>query len=356
MQDNVSRFVESLQVKGEPTGRYYYSVNATTPILYASIYAVLLCDLLNNINDIPLDEREEWLNYINSFQCEDGLYRDPMVDNNIAETIDWWGWRHLSAHVVSAVTALGGKTRYPFHFLEFLYGPGHAYHWIEELPWRERPGSASNAVMNYGVLLQYERDIRYIEEAGRALAEIFTFLDENINAETGLWYWSPPANPQGLSSVVQRSYHLWNLYFYDRRTIPYIDKGIDSCLETQNRLGGFGVPYNSSACEDIDSIDPLCRFSALTDYRHTDIEKSLLNALRWVAVNQMTDGGFVFRRYEELRYGHDLMKTDPEESSLFATWFRMLSIAYMSWVLDFPFFPFKFKLDLRSPGYQFWNE
>jgi hypothetical protein len=356
IRDNASRFLEKLRVKGKPAGRYYYSAHGTIPILYASVYGALLFDLLNNVNDLNINDRHEWIDYINSFQCEDGLYRDPLVDNDLAESIDWWGWRHLSAHVVSAVTALGGKTRYPFHFLKFLYGPGRAYRWINELPWRESCTNVSNTAMNYGVLLQYERDFSHNEEAGAALSEIFAFLEENINAETGLWYWSKPGNPQELSDAVQTSYHLWNLYFYDQRTIPYILKGIDSCLETQNRFGGFGATYNSSACEDIDSIDPLCRFYFLTDYRHADIEHCLKRALKWVTINQGSDGGFVFRRFAGFKYGHELMETDPEESSLFATWFRMLSVAYIGLVLDFPVSARNLKLKLRCPGYQFWND
>jgi hypothetical protein len=356
MLENASRFLESLRVEGEPTGRYYYSGLETTPLLYASTYAVLLSDLLKMVEKITLDERHDWLDYINNYQCEDGLYRDPKVANDIAEVIDWWGWRHLSAHVVSAITALGGKTRFPFHFLKFLYGPGLADQWINALSWHENPVNVSNTILNYGVLLQYERDFRHNEGAGAALSEIFAFLDKNINSENGLWCWSKPGNSHELSEATQTSYHLWNLYFYDHRTIPYLLKGIDSCLETQNRLGGFGASYNSGACEDIDSIDPLCRFYTLTDYRHADIEVCLKKALSWVAVNQMQDGGFVFRRFAGFKYGHELMYTGPEQSNLFSTWFRMLSVAYITQVLDLSVPPFQLKVDIRCPGYQFWNE
>ncbi|MBN1569585.1 MAG: hypothetical protein JXA73_17200 [Acidobacteria bacterium] len=311
--------------------------------------------MLDKVDCLSINERQEWVDYINSYQCEDGLYRDPSLDNDVAESIDWWGWRHLSAHVVSAVTALGGKTRRPFQFLNSLYGSEQAYRWISKLPWSEGPANVSNAVMNYGVLLQYERDVGNNDKAGAAMSELFAFLDENIIAETGLWGGPKLGDRQGLSEAVQTSYHLWNLYFYDQRPIPYITRGIDSCLETQNRFGGFGITYNSSACEDIDSIDPLCRFYFLTDYRHADIELCLRKALRWVSVNQMIDGGFVFRRFERFKYGHELMETNPEESSIFSTWFRMLSIAYISQVLILSASACDLKLKLRCPGYQFWN-
>ena len=70
----------------------------------------------------------------------------------------------------------------------------------------------------------------------------------------------------------------------------------------------------------------------------------------------MSDGGFVFRRFEGFKYGHELMETVPEESSLFATWFRMLSVAYIAQVLDFPISTSKLNLNLHCPGYQFWND
>ena len=30
------------------------------------------------LNDLNHNDRHEWIDYINSFQCEDGLYRDPL--------------------------------------------------------------------------------------------------------------------------------------------------------------------------------------------------------------------------------------------------------------------------------------
>ena len=77
-------------------------------------------------------------------------------------------------------------------------------------------------------------------------------------------------------------YHFWLLYFYDRVPIPHAERAADSCLKTQNQLGGFGQgvhggdPLCSSACEDIDSIDPLARLmqpattAARTSARHSN--------------------------------------------------------------------------------------
>ncbi len=142
-----------------------------------------------------------------------------------------------------------------------------------------------------------------------------------------------------------------------QRTLNFIEslRIIDSCLRTQNKFGGFGVPANSSACEDIDSIDPLVRLYFLGNYRKEEIKKSLERAIVWVLVNMNEDGGFVFRRMEPFVYGHKLMSSGKDESAMFPTWFRTLSLAYLAKALPTSFlgkFDWQF---IRCPGYQFWN-
>lgn len=154
---------------------------------------------------------------------------------------------------------------------------------------------------------------------------------------------------------MQTGYHLWLLYFYDRRPIQYIERSIDSCLKTQNLYGGFGVPLNSSACEDIDSIDPLIRLSLETDYRKTEIMDALKRALPWILVNMNSDGGWVFRRYEAFQYGHPAMRVESEESAMFPTWFRTITLAYLAQFLIDSYMPYYNWRFFDGPGHQFWR-
>lgn len=340
---------------GSKPGIYCYASRFKEGNLYASVYAAMLRHLTGDLNGLSNYERSAWCDYLNEHQRVDGLFWDPTLQNEIAEIEDWWGWRHLSAHVITALTVLNAKPRYRFAFLDFLYGPGKAERWIANLPWQEKPLYASNTVMNYGVLLQYERDFQANQASSAALEEIFAFLNRTQCPETGLWGNSTLNSPKALSISVQTAYHLLNLYFYDKRTIQYMERAIDSCLDTQNRLGGFGAALNSNACEDIDSIDPLSRFYFLTDYRRKDIRNSLDKALPWVLTNRMTDGGFVFSRFMRFAYGHDLMTTGTEESNLFATWFRTLSIAYISQIVDFSESLGHIWQWVHCPGYQYWH-
>lgn len=344
-------------IGGNKKGKYTFTFSRSAPYstLYSSTYAVMTLSLFNKLNELSIKEKEEWASYIQSYQCDDGLFRDPAVDNEIAETEDWWGWRHLTCHALIALTAFRSVAKNRFKVLEPFYEDGFVKKWLEGKDWGERADFVSNEILNYGTLLQYARDFHNDKRAKNTLSEMYDWLDEHQEPKTGLWGPSP-VNKHSLSIGVQTAYHIWLLYFYDERPIQYIERCIDGCLATQNKVGGFGVELNSSACEDIDSIDPLVRFHFLTNYRHDDIKKALTKAYKWVLINMNEDGGFVFRRGEPLRYGHKLLSSKADESAMFPTWFRTLSLAYLSKVINVP--------DLKKigwnfvdcPGYQFWRD
>jgi len=343
---------------------YGFSKIQRIPTLYSSTYAVLTGHLFGELDKLTEQEKIEWTNYILSFQREDGLFRDPNIKNINAEMGDSWGWRHLSVHAIAALAALDKRARYPFASTDFLLKPGNTRKWLLSLNWAENSANTSNMVMNYGVFLQYNRDFWNISEAENALKDMYDFLDEIQNPDNGFWGGPFPKGKNGLSLMQQTAYHLWMLYFYDRRPINHIKAAIDSCLELQNQIGGFGPGHQlkvnpnpfTSACEDIDCIDPLCRFYLLINYRRDEIQDKLRKALHWVLSNQNRDGGFVFRRKEPFFYGHRHMSSKKDQSNMFATWFRNLSLAYMSKVLSDDLFFKELPLHfLNCPGYQFWK-
>jgi hypothetical protein len=111
----------------------------------------------------------------------------------------------------------------------------------------------------------------------------------------------------------------------------------------------------SSACEDIDSIDPLCRMMQLTEYRRADIEAVLTRTADWVMTNQMPDGGFVFIRNSPFEYGHGELRSEAGRGAMFPTWFRMLSLALIGKALPahgLGGIPWNFA---DCPGMQFWR-
>lgn len=348
-------YTESMQIKNTAYGQYRYSKSQKKPVLYASIYAVLIRHLYKDLDSLTEKQRREWIDYIQSFQDNDGLFKDPAVENEIANNTDWWGWRHLTLHAIMALTALNSVTKKKFKILEPFKNTRYAIKWLETRNWQSDPAGVSNEIQNYCTLLQYMRDFQGEDWADKTIYTMLDWLDEHQAPQTGLWG-NHLDTPIFLSKGVQTGYHLWLLYFYDKRPIKFIKRIIDSCLATQNELGGFGVPVNSSACEDIDSIDPLVRLSFITDYRKEEIYLALQKVVLWILINMNEDGGFVFRRMEPFVYGHQLMSSAKDESAMFPTWFRTLSLAYISKVLPDSVVGKFYWQFLKCPGLQFWQD
>ena len=337
VSNKISEFINQQKVPGKDF-EYLYSKSTNQPTLYSSAYACMTLSLLGRLNYMKTDQKLRWIEYFDSFQNDgDGLFYDPVVDSALFRTADWWGRRHLALHMINAYTDLGGKPRYPFHFLKEYYDHRRIKAWLDGFNWSSYITCVEdfdNKIMNIGCLLQYQRDTWNDEQAGSAVAYLQKYLVDIINPETGMWGRFDVQDPDQRSRVVQFTYHLLPLFFHDNIGIKDPDKVVQILLATQNKLGGFGVKLNSSACEDIDSIDILIRLSPLAPASKVEIDAALLKALSWVLCNQVDDGGFVFRLDEPFEYGHPETSSETNQGAMLATWFRTLSLAHLMNYLD----------------------
>ena len=333
---------------------YKYAASCEKPTLYASAYAVMTLSLLDEVKDLSLTAKDEWRNYFDSFQNEsDGLFYDPVVLNDFYNDSDWWGARHLALHMISAYTDLGYRPRYPFVFLEKYYDSNFIQDWLDQFDWQSASiGSEDidNKIMNIGCLLQYQRDWWDDVKAGQAVEFIKKYLRSKINAHTGMWGYFDSENPHQKSRQVQFAYHLFQLYFYDNDYDFDSERIINLTLQTKNTLNGFGVKINSSACEDIDSIDTLIRFHNNVSFElQIKIRETLEKSFGWILTNQVNDGGFVFRLEEPFVYGSIETSSTKNEGAMLPTWFRTLSIAYLANYLNV-----KNNFHINNcPGYEF---
>lgn len=327
---SVGSFLASVRA-GEFSFRYAPSVSS--PTLYSSVYACLISSMTGQLGQMTPEQKASWAAHFDKHQSSsDGLFRDQAVANELYEDSDWWGARHLALHVLPAYALLEHRPKHKLHYLDPYKKLDNLRTWLESHDWmrKVRPGNDfDNEVMNIACALQYERDYCEDERAGQAIAFIQDDLVKRINASTGMWG-PTPETPPDLSRAVQFAYHLYAIFFYDAMELPMPHNVIDLTLHTQNELGGFGVPENSSACEDIDSIHILIRLSRQSAHRQHDVQMTLKRGLAWVLSNQNDDGGFVFRRNESLAYGHRLMTSKVNESAMFPTWFRSLSVALLN--------------------------
>lgn len=351
-RDNVLSFVESMRCD---RFNFRYSQSVSEPTLYSSAYACMLFAMFGAINDLSPGERKGWADFFDSFQSpEDGLFRDPLVSGSAYESTDWWGARHFVLHAITVYAALGHVPKHPFSFVSRYKSLAYIDEWLASVELSGASLAATdfdNKVMNVVCALQFERDFRGDRQAAAAVQHIHSSLQARINPQTGLWHGHSESNePEFLSRAVQFGYHLYLPMFFDGLYPADASGLIQSILRTQNKVGGYGVQLNSSACEDIDSIDLLCRLSERTEWGRKEVLMSLERALPWLLANQNEDGGFVFRRNEALSYGHQRMSSRKNESAMFPTWFRSLSVCYLANRLG------RADFDLGAhPGLQFWH-
>lgn len=345
-KNDLLTFVASIKIKNSEF-KHRYSRSCSIPVLYASMFACLTLGILGRLVDYSADMKRRWAEYFDSFQGEeDGLFYDPVTQNDLYDQSDWWGGRHLAALLVVAYALLGHRPRYPFAFLK-QYSLDYLQTWLNEIDWEDpdrENNDLDNRIMNIGALLQYQRDAWGDRCADYSLEIMKRTVKQKIRPGTGLWGKFDIDNVEQKARMVRFAYHL---LFYDGDFDFDADAIVRHALATQNRWGGFGVSCNTSACEDIDSICLLTTF-----YNHVDdvlrgrVHNSLERAFGWVLLNKTFDGGFVFRYKQKFQYGCKEMTGKGEEGALFPAWFRTLSLAYMANVLPFSQ---SFQI-IRAPG------
>ncbi len=330
--------------------KYKFANSCTKHTIYASMYACLLESLLGNLNCKDIEYKLEWASYFDNFQdSDDGFFYDKTINTPLYNDTDWWGKRHLVPHLIMAYTALGYKPKYQFKWVAYYYGKAAIDRLLSEAEWNSAimdENDIDNKIMNIGVTLQYQRDFFNDKAAGNTLTYLKEQLLSKINPDTGMWGVYDLTNPIERARMIQFSYHLFRLFFYDGDIINNPERIIDLIIESQNIYGGFAANLNSSACADIDAINPLVYLSKQTHYRHDEIEKVLRRAFVFILSNQNDDGGFVFYRDLKFFYGDRQTSSERNESALFPTWFRTLSIAYICEFLNIKGFKF-----VKSPGY-----
>jgi hypothetical protein len=334
LRARVLSFIATCALPERGPGRYRYALACTEPTLYSSSYAAMARSLLGALDDA---DRPAWAAYLSAHQDDDGLFRDPVIFGAgwYADDPLWCGRSHLTCHVITALTCLGAAAAKPLTWLDPWRDCDALVAWLEQRDWGARVGWTGNEIMNVGTLLQYARDFHGDTRAGAAVACLLDWLTtHHMNPATGVWGDVDVTDPLWRSHAVQAAYHWWPLFAYDGRPFPYVDRAVDTVLATQNPAGGFGwgvhnpaAPFVSSACEDIDSLDPLARMLGQTAHRRAHVQAAIRTGARWVLTNQMGDGGFVFIRDRAFEYGHRQLRGEADQGAMFPTWFRLLSLA-----------------------------
>ena len=95
------RYIESMRLPAEPYGRYRYAAGMPKPTLYSSTYAAMTRDLYRDLGSLSDAERAEWIEYLQSHQDDDGLFRDPLISDQgwYKGDPEWCGRRRANRRV-----------------------------------------------------------------------------------------------------------------------------------------------------------------------------------------------------------------------------------------------------------------
>lgn len=334
-KSEVLDYVESMRVSEFD---YKFSASAPGPCLYGSIYACMLRGMFGELDQADADYKVRWRAYFDNFQCEvDGHFRDPILAGPSYEGhAGWgagWGKTHLAGHIIIAYARLGWAPKYPFRFLEPYYDASYLKDWLNRFDFSSNVWSQSNYIMNLCILLQFARDYMGDVRAAKPVRQILAWLQASQRADTGMWHKYEISSYPEIGDAIRGAYHFYPLFVYDRIEVPYREAIIDTVLQSQNDWGCFN-PENlpAGACEDIDALEPLVRFShEVPHHRQTDVKLALRRAFIWLQCCHNPDGGYVSIPLNACHYGgHPYTTSVVGESNLFATWFRSLCLAYLS--------------------------
>lgn len=303
---------------------YQFSQSAGRPSLFSSVYAILIYHLL----DVPLDRQEKngWEEFFDSYQESDGMWRDSENPFRLWQNqSDEWNDIHLHTHMLWCYHALNILPKKRFKFLDRFLDEKEVENFCNSLDFTNIWG-ASNGLMNYLCCMEYVRDYMGETEFDRPIRSITGFLKQKMRKE-GVWYEGDLNIRSNQYNAIRGAYHIWPILLYENEPIRHKKEVIDFILPLQNRFGGWDSSVISSACADIDCIDPLIRFSNMVPgYKEKEVREALIKSLQYQLFNQNRDGGFSFEMGKNMRYGNDSLVSNKGESNMFATWFRLLTV------------------------------
>ena len=269
-------------------GDFKFSLDNPVSNLYSNCFAVMTLDLINKLNDLPTDEKNMLITFIQNYQDEKTGY---FIDNTI-----FYSSKHDEEYVLLQLTdfaqlALSVFNKKPKHAYEFLTkykNEEYLEEWFYSLNWKN-PWRVSNLIMFILNCLIYEDE----DNNKIYINHIIRLLNKTQNPKNGYWNLG---NKVSYHNQMAGAYHFIFFYTYLGIRPNYTKEIIDSTLAIQNYDGLFNYGGGGGSCDDLDAIDLLCRGMFYTNYREKDIQEALKNTYKSILKNQNSDGGFCWAK------------------------------------------------------------
>ncbi|MEW4563914.1 hypothetical protein AB1K70_15370 [Bremerella sp. JC770] len=341
---------------------FYRNCLGGAPTLYAACYALLTRYYLGELDRRRPDASAlATLNRILDCQEEaTGCFIGPELEQWSPPSGSIFDREHLIMHqtttVLSCLETFDRPPKFTLRFAHRFTDLKQLEKWFQERDWSD-PWLEGNNLLFVLQLLVYLRDVERIAGAEDSLQYFFSLLDRLVDPSTGLWGTDRGGSIPG---GVYGGYHQLLAYYYEHHQVMHPERLVDSVLSLQHVDGGFALRGGGGACEDVDAIDILVNLYKLRDYRRPQIRVALRRCLPHLYRQQVSDGGFLYRR--NAVFHHMTIpdtRSEKNQSNMFSTWFRVHTLALIAEVLtddaSLAELEFRFNPRLSMGWHRAWN-
>ena len=337
---NIENYIFSLK---NSNGGFYLQKNFNQTTLMSSAFSIITLELVDSLNKIEISKEQ---NYFLKYQDEKtGFFVDPNLnlDYKKIEDIEL-NYIHYqtTAFSLSALDALGMKTKYNFTFLNAFRGKEKILKFFKKIDWRN-PWHESNKIMFLLQFFSYEYIVIEKEDSLDDIYTILDCLDSAQDSKTGLWGTQFKAST---FASMAAAYHFLIFYKYFNRKIKFSEKISSSVFQLQMRDGLFHPFGGGGACEDLDAIDVIYKTNSGIN---TKSEESLKRAYRALLQNFDKNGGFCWAKRPTFPFLVGLKYFNPS--------LELFNIGMIKWIIKnnyigslIPFFKEK-----KIYNYSNWN-
>ncbi|HID06140.1 MAG TPA: hypothetical protein EYP10_03225 [Armatimonadetes bacterium] len=346
LRGDVLEWVEAMRVPEDGYGRYRFAVSCREPDLYSSCIAVFIRDLLRDLNNLTDAQRQQWIEFIQSFQDPDtGYFIDSRVEPRDTATHSWDYLKLEMTHLsVSALDILGAFPRHPLRFLESLASAPALTKWLNQRAWVRRveggwdecADSEGKCIFHLGGLLISACE--WGELSTDIVDALFRWLDQHVDADTGFWGTQEGC---GLFNAMCGSAPIYALYFHQRRLVLYPNRAIDSILTLQQPDGLFYPRGGGMPEADFSAVMLLVGMIMRSEHRLVEVEACLRRVQYAIFAQGLhnDDGGFCANKRQRERIQHrglEHISAHPWESDMLSTWLRCGILALISEATESP--------------------
>lgn len=281
-RSRVLNWLCSLQVS---TTKFKMSILSDSSV-FTSCFALFIFDLFGEVDKWSQKEKNTWIDYIASFQNSNSGYFIP--DDYIGD-LNTKPVQQLTCFCLSALHILKARPKHELTFLKQWQQPEDIYEYLKKIGCFKGISTTGNMAMFLAIFLTYQYEQYKDQFALDRLTSWFYWHDRMQNQSTGFW-------GNSLSNKYyagfQNALHQFVIYNYWGRSVPNYSKIVDAVLSLSDHDGHFGIVPGGGGCYDYDAADILINCGFKRSYRKDDIEHSL-NKLLFIILNeQKDDGGF----------------------------------------------------------------